>query len=242
MKRRSLIFLVIAMFSTIAVVILELGIRSAVLSPSILLDAKKQDEVHKLLTGYSIYQGEYQLDIQNALEDNIDYPLTFQIGDTDYRFHKVDTEHVMLPAGEEMTVLTRRGMEPSFNKEVIVQSSERKFFFNEYIIRAVKKDASFSIPLQPEFRQSFTFWIYGCSFLLPILLALLFNFLLSVRNLFTLFTPFILVAILPLLLNYHFSMGYALLWTNSYIWSILLCLFLPTFYRLQGRLLYINGR
>lgn len=140
----------------------------------------------------------------------------------------------MLPVGEEITVLTRRGVEPLFNKEVMVQSSERKFFFNEYIIRAVKKDASFFIPLQPEFRQSFTFWIYGCSFLLPILLALLFNSLLSVRNLFTLFTPFILAAILPLLLNYHFLMGYALLWTNSYIWSILLCIFLPTLLSVAG--------
>lgn len=178
---------------------------------------KSKTKCIKLLTGYSIYQGEYQLDIQNASEDNTNDSLTFQIGDTDYQFHKVDTEHVMLPVGEEITVLTRRGVEPLFNKEVMVQSSERKFFFNEYIIRAVKKDASFFIPLQPEFRQSFTFWIYGCSFLLPILLALLFNSLLSVRNLFTLFTPFILAAILSLLLNYHFLMGYALLWTNSYI-------------------------
>lgn len=105
-------------------------------------------------------------------------------------------ENVTFQAGEEMTVLTRRGVEPSFSDEVTIQSSERNFFFNEYTIRAAKKNESFSIQLEPEFRQSFTFWIYGCSFLFPFLLSLFFK--------------------------------------NSYIWTLLLCIFLPTFLSVAG--------
>lgn len=133
-----LLFLIAAAFSTIAVTMLELGIRSAVLSPSILLDAKKE-EVHKLLIGYSIYQGDYQLEIQKVSGDSSNYSLSFHIRDTDYRFSKVEMENVTFLAGEEMTVLTRRGVEPSFSDEVTIQSSERNFFFNEYTIRVAKK-------------------------------------------------------------------------------------------------------
>lgn len=229
MKKRALIFLLVAAFSTAAVMMVELGVRSAVLSPFILLDSKKQEEVHKLLTGYSIYQGDYLLDIQNTREGHDNRPLAFHIGRTDYQFNKVDTGNIALPAGEDMTIMTRRGVEASFNEEATIQSSERKFFFNEYTIHAVEKDASFSIQLKPEFSKALILMIYFCSFLLPCLLALFFNQILSLRNLFTLFMPFILAGILPLLLNYHFTMGYALLLTNSYIWSLVLCIFLPTF-------------
>lgn len=229
MKKRMLIFLLVTAFFTVSVIMVELSIRSAVLSPFILLDSKKNVGVQKLLTGYSIYQGDYLLDIENTEEDSTNRPLAFHIGPIDYQFIKVNTENIILPAGEELTVMTRRGVEPSFSKEVTIQSSKRKFFFNEYTIRAAKNDGSFSIQLKTEFSKTLTFLIYGCSFLLPFLLALFINKVLPWRNLFTLFVPFILAGILPLILNYHFSMGYALLLTKSYIWSILLCIFLPTF-------------
>jgi hypothetical protein len=129
MKKRMLIFLLVTAFFTVSVIMVELSIRSAVLSPFILLDSKKNVGVQKLLTGYSIYQGDYLLDIENTEEDSTNRPLAFHIGPIDYQFIKVNTENIILPAGEELTVMTRRGVEPSFSKEVTIQSSKRKFFF-----------------------------------------------------------------------------------------------------------------
>lgn len=123
-----LIFLLVTAFFTVSVIMVELSIRSAVLSPFILLDSKKNVGVQKLLTGYSIYQGDYLLDIENTEEDSTNRPLAFHIGPIDYQFTKVNTENIILPAGEELTVMTRRGVKPSFSKEVTIQSSKRKFF------------------------------------------------------------------------------------------------------------------
>lgn len=230
MKKSALIFLLVAAFSSAAVVMVELGVRSAVLSPFILLDSQKEEGVHKMLTGYSIYQGDYLLDIQkNDAAKTDDQPLVFHIGDTSYKFSEIHSKDVALPAGDELTVMTRRGIDAVFSHDTTIQSSDRKFFFNEYTILAPENSGLFSFHLKPEFSKPLIFLMYVGSFLLPCLLALFFNHVLSMRNLFTLFFPFILAGILPLILNYHFTMGYALLLTGSYIWSILLCIFVPSF-------------
>ncbi|MFD1409025.1 M48 family metalloprotease [Kroppenstedtia eburnea] len=229
MKKSALIILLIAAFSSAVVVMVELGIRSAVLSPFILLDSKKEEGVQKVLTGYSIYQGDYLLDIQNNTTATGEQPLAFHIGNTVYGFSEIHTENVALLAGDEWKVMTRRGIDAEIGHDAKIQSSDRKFFFNEYTIRAPENNASFSLHLKPEFSRPLILFIYLGSFLLPCLLALFFNQVLSMRNLFSLFFPFILAGILPLLLNYHFTMGYALLLTDSYIWSILLCIFVPSF-------------
>lgn len=229
MQKRALIFLLIAAFAAAAVVMVELGVRSAVLSPFILLDSKKEEGDQKLLTGYSTYQGNYLLHIQNNPDERAERPLSFHIGRTVYQFDEINMENIALSAGKEMTVLTRRGIEADFSDQANIQATERKFFFNQYVVRAPENDTVFSIHFKPEFSKTHILLIYFCSILLPCFLALIFNAVLPFRNLFTLFFPFILAGILPLLLNYHFTMSYALLLSESYILSILLCIFSPSF-------------
>ena len=65
--------------------------------------------------------------------------------------------------------------------------------------------------------------------LLPALLFLFFNLHESMKNLFTLFIPFVLAIFLPLGLNYYFLMGYVLSITGSYVLSIFLSILVPTF-------------
>lgn len=228
MNNRVFIFLLIAAFSVAVVTMIELGIRSAVLSPFILFDSnKEEEEIQKAFTGYSIYQGDYLLNIQSNTDVGNNRPLAFQIGHTNYQFRKINRENLAWPAGKEMTVVTRRGIEAALSGGAIIQSKERKLFFNQYTVLAPDNDEKIAIHLKSEFSQTLIFFIYFCSILMPSLLALFFN--VSFRNLFTLFFPFILAGILPLLLNYHFTMGSALLLSDSYIWSIILCIFFPSF-------------
>ena len=64
--------------------------------------------------------------------------------------------------------------------------------------------------------------------LLPALLFLFFNLHESMKNLFTLFIPFVLY-FSSLGLNYYFLMGYVLSITGSYVLSIFLSILVPTF-------------
>ncbi|WP_339164675.1 M48 family metalloprotease [Siminovitchia sp. FSL W7-1587] len=229
MKRTAFICLLVAAFLTAAVMLIELVVRSPMSSPLILFDSKSEAKVPKLLTGYSIYHGHYLLEMQRDTQSHEGRPLAFRIGSEDYQLKQIHPENVSLPAGQEMKVMTRRGIDVDISNGTSIQSNKRSFFFNEYTIRPAESDTSISIQLRSEFGLALTLLIYFGSFLLPSLLALAFNHVFSWRPLFTLFFPFILAGLLPLLLNYHFTMGYGLLLTGSYIWSIVLCIFLPAF-------------
>lgn len=229
MKKSMFIILIVTAFLTFVVIMIELSIRSAVLSPFILIESQKNVETQKLLTGYSIYHGDYLLNIKDT-EDVIVHPLAFHIGNTEYQFTKVDNKNIVLDAGKkELIVITRRGIEPFFNKEVMFHSSKANLFFNEYTIRIEENVSSFSIQLKSKFNKTFTLLIYCCSWLLPFLIALFINKVLPWHNLFTLFMPFILAGVLPIILNYQFTLDYSLLLTKSFILSILISIFLPTF-------------
>lgn len=65
--------------------------------------------------------------------------------------------------------------------------------------------------------------------LFPAMLFLFFNLHESMKNLFTLFIPFVLAIFLPLGLNYYFLMGYVLSITGSYVLSIILSILVPSF-------------
>lgn len=126
MNNRVFIFLLIAAFSVAVVTMIELGIRSAVLSPFILFDSnKEEEEIQKAFTGYSIYQGDYLLNIQSNTDVGNNRPLAFQIGHTNYQFRKINRENLAWPAGKEMTVMTRRA---AMSGGAIIQSKERKLF------------------------------------------------------------------------------------------------------------------
>lgn len=128
MKRTAFICLLVAAFLTAAVMLIELVVRSPMSSPLILFDSKSEAKVPKLLTGYSIYHGHYLLEMQRDTQSHEGRPLAFRIGSEDYQLKQIHPENVSLPAGQEMKVMTRRGIDVDISNGTSIQSNKRSFF------------------------------------------------------------------------------------------------------------------
>lgn len=88
MLRKASLSYFIASIITIIVILIEVGIRSAVVSPFVLLDSNK-DNNPKVLISHSLYQGDFLLTYQEGHSKDRS-EAAFQLGESKYisrRFH-----------------------------------------------------------------------------------------------------------------------------------------------------------
>lgn len=229
MLRKIMLCYFVAVIITICIITVELGLRSAIISPFLLIESNKEDkELHKVLTGYSSIQGNYLLSIEpRELNENKDDNLGFDVINKKYTFQDFNNVDVMVNG--DIEVVTRKGIIPSFSKETIVKESNNNILFNSYIISSTDYQQEITqMKIDLEYSDKVSIALYIISFLFSAAITSILNYRKSRRNLFTLFFPFILSVIVPIGMNYMYSFNYFLIQTDSYIYSFLLSILLPT--------------
>lgn len=229
MFRKIMFCYFVAVVITICLITVELGLRSAIISPFLLIESNKEDkELHKVLMGYSSIQGNYLLSIEpRELNENKDDNLGFDVINKKYTFQDFNNVDVMVNG--DIEVVTRKGIIPSFSKETIVKESNNNILFNSYIISSTDYQQEITqMKIDLEYSDKVSIALYIISFLFSAAITSILNYRKSRRNLFTLFFPFILSVIVPIGMNYMYSFNYFLIQTDSYIYSFLLSILLPT--------------
>ncbi|MFS0654858.1 M48 family metalloprotease [Bacillus sp. 179-C3.3 HS] len=230
MLRKASLSYLIASLMTIIFILIEIGIRSAVFSPFVLLDSNKENNP-KVFISHSLFQGDYLLTYQDGSFKDLSEP-AFQLGGKQIHFTEIPSTNgtSTIEAGkimeDEAVVFLRRGFEP-IHEAINIEKVSHDPFFTKYHLTNLTETTK----IETVFKHSPTLitFITLIGILLPALLCLFFNLHESMKNLFTLFIPFILAIFLPLGLNYHFLMGYVLSITGSYVISIILSILVPSF-------------
>lgn len=216
---------------TIIIILIEVSIRSVVVSPFVLLDSNKENN-SKVFLSYSLFQGEVLLTYQDASSNDLS-EVAFQLGGKQINFTKIpstngistiDKDKIM---NDQAVVFLRRGFVPFHDDTIKMEEISQNPFFSTYHLG----DLIETPKIKAEFKHNTTYitFITLMGILLPALLFLFFNLHESMKNLFTLFIPFVLAIFLPLGLNYYFLMGYVLSITGSYVISIILSILVPSF-------------
>lgn len=231
MLRKASLSYLIASIITIIVILIEVGIRSAVVSPFVLLDSNKENNP-KVLISHSLFQGDFLLTYQDG-SSNEHSEAAFQLGGKQINFteipsangtNTIETDKIM---NDKAVVFLRRGFVPIHDDTISMEHVSQNPFFSKYNLTNLTETTK----IKTGFKHSTTYitLITLMGILLPALLFLFFNLHESMKNLFTLFIPFVLAIFLPLGLNYYFLMGYVLSITGSYVLSIFLSILVPTF-------------
>jgi|GEM_PF-1846310 len=250
-KKLSVYFLVSAA-TTFAMIILEIVVHSAVLSPFILLNAKNKEFFsQQLLVGYSSIQGNYLLIVRNEngtrddLEKQPPPSAQFKLGNSTYTFYTINLPEVVLDKegllrNNYIEVITRRGIIASFNNDVALVNVHKDILFNRYQLKVDAKNIDFNIELKSEYSSTlilavllFTIVSPGTLFALSKIASRTLdtknNSLIEDLLLVIIFLPFILSVIVPAVLNYYYVIGSILLCTDSYLASMTLSILLPVF-------------
>ncbi|MDG5790187.1 M48 family metalloprotease [Evansella sp. AB-P1] len=234
MFKKFMLCYFVAVVATISIIVVEIGVRSAVLSPFILLESKVEEEgTQKYLTGYSSIQGDYFLTIKPKQNEMImkDKESSFNVINKQFVYQKFNSVGNGEMKGPELELVTRNGIIPSFSNETNIAEKDRNLFFQTYVISKndqVNKLELDNMKLSTAHNDTFSIVIYVLSFLIAGIITFLLNVKKSLRNLFTLFFPFLTALILPLGLNYFYTLNFFLIKTDSYIYSMLFSIFLPT--------------
>lgn len=242
MFRKLMLCYIVAVVITICIITVELGLRSAINSPVLLIESNMEDKgIHKVLTGYSSIQGNYLLSIESReLNENKDDSLGFDVINKKYRFQ--DLNDVVERVNGDIEVVTRKGIIPSFSKETIVKEDNNNLLINSYIISSTDYQQEIAqMKIDSEYSDKVSIALYIISFLFSAVITYILNCKESRRNLFTLFFPFILAIVVPIGLNYIYSFNYFLIQTDSYIYSFLLSILLPTWISLFLTTVILNS-
>ncbi|QGX65927.1 M48 family metalloprotease [Bacillus sp. ms-22] len=231
MLRKASLSYLIASIMTIIVILIEVGARSAIVSPFVLLDSNKVN-TPKVFISHSLFQGEFLLTYQEG-DSKGRSEAAFQLGGKQINFTEIPSENGLstIEKGKIMkdnaVVFLRRGFAPIHDDMIKMEQVSQNPFFSQYRLTNLTETTK----VKAEFKHSAIFVIFMTllGILLPALLFLFFNLHESMKNLFTLFIPFVLAIFLPLGLNYYFLMGYVLSITGSYVLSIILSILVPCF-------------
>ncbi|MCY7692315.1 M48 family metallopeptidase [Bacillus altitudinis] len=231
MLRKASLSYFIASIITIIVILIEVGIRSAVVSPFVLLDSNKNNNP-KVLISHSLYQGDFLLTYQeDPFKDRSE--AAFQLGGKQIHFTEIpsrdgistiETEKLIK---DKATVFLRRGFEPIHDDKIKMEQVSQNPFFSKYNLMNLTETTKVKTGFKHNTIYIILITLMGILF--PAMLFLFFNLHESMKNLFTLFIPFVLAIFLPLGLNYYFLMGYVLSITGSYVLSIILSILVPSF-------------
>lgn len=231
MLRKASLSYLIASIVTIVVILIEIGFRSAVVSPFVLLDSNKEKNP-KILISHSLFQGDYLLTYQDH-SSNDHSKAAFQLGGKQINFTEIPSMNGISTIStdkfmnEKAEVFLRRGFIPVNHDTITMEKVSQNPFFSKYQLTKLTGTTK----VEAGFKHSTTFvsLITLLGIILPALLFLFFNLNESMKNLFTLFIPFVLAIFLPLGLNYYFLMGYVLSISGSYFLSIILAILMPSF-------------
>jgi Zn-dependent protease with chaperone function len=241
----------VSVATTFMIMILEIVSYSAVLSPSIILNAKREESFYsQLLVGHSIIQGNYLLVVraQNIVRGNSEKhasPLAqFNLGDSTYTLHSITLPEVALKEdllrNSHIEVVTRRGIIASFNSEVELADVRKNILFNRYYLEEKTKSTGFTIELRSEYSLRFVLAILIFTVIFPGMLYMLFG-ITKIFNrkisspivgwivLACLFLLFIFSVAIPAALNYCYTMGPILLYTDSHLLAMVLSILVPVF-------------
>lgn len=231
MLRKAFLSYLTASMITIIVIMIELGIRSAVVSPFVLLDSNKESNP-KVFVAHSLYQGDVLLTYQDG-SFNGPSEASLQLSGKNINLTQIpsangismiETDKIM---NDKALVFLRKGFVPIHDDTIMMEQETQNPFFSTYNLTNLTETTK----INTNFKYSITFVTFMTlmGILLPALLFFLFNLHESMKNLFTLFIPFVLAIFLPLGLNYYFLMGYVLSVTGSYVLSMILSILVPSF-------------
>lgn len=220
--------------------------------------SKKNDTV-QILIGYSTIHGNYLLtthDYSNNHNYSTEQQSTAQLklGNTIYKFFKVNIPDIDLngkisTTEQHFEVITRNGIVASFSENTKLVLVKGNAFFNIYKLEIEKENPRVRIELRPEHALTKVIGVFLFSIIFPALLLFLFSTVaikyrrkqncqdndnnkvpvMELIVLFIMFSPYFLAILLPLFLNYNYSMSYMLIFTGSYLISILTTILLPVF-------------
>lgn len=238
---------------TVIIMIVEIALYSAVLSPFILLNADKEESFSKqLLVGHSTVQGNYLLvirdqnDVPGGFEKHALPSTQFKLGDSIYTFYGITLpgDGVLkedLLKNSHVEVVTRRGIIASFNSGVEVADVRKTILFNRYYLERDAGNAGLDVELKSEYSLRFILAIIIFTTFSPGMLFALSKIISKILDrkvnsslkdwivLVIIFLPFIFSVMLPAVLNYCYVMGPILFYTNSYLLSIALSILMPVF-------------
>ncbi|MCQ6277181.1 M48 family metalloprotease [Bacillus sp. V3B] len=231
MLRKASLSYLIASIVTILVILIEVGFRSAVVSPFVILDSSKEN-TPKVLIAHALFQGDYLLTYQDKSFNN-NSEAAFQLGGQQLNFTEIPLTNGISTINtdlmnEKAEVFLRRGFEPINDEKLNVEEVSQNPLFTKFQLTNLS-ESPLKVETRFKYSTSFITTVTLMGIILPALLFIFFNLNESMKNLFTLFIPFVLAVILPLGLNYYFLMGYVLSFTGSYIVSIFLSILVPGF-------------
>lgn len=232
MKKKLTLCYLIASVITIFVIIIDISVRSPLLSPYLLFENQNSNSpsIPKVITGYSDLQEDHLLLINNK-ESDTSYKkpsMKFELGQKSFSFHQIEHKGEV-PIKEGMVeVITRKGIIPVFEQNLPVKESAN-IFVNKYIVTLGNE--SFSLQLQSEYPLFWLFASFVFSILFPAFLFFIYRLWVlkgkEMDNIFIIFLPYALSVLFPCL-NYFYFMNFILLRTDSYIISIILSIMMPT--------------
>jgi len=227
--------------------LLEIVTYSAVLSPAVLFNASK--EKSQLFVGHSIIQGNNllvvseQKDPLTNAEKRIPPSAQFNLDELTYTFYGVHLPEISLRENtlkyNHIEIVTRRGIVASFGGEVELVDFSESILFNRYRLEGNLKNTSFNVELGPEYSLMFVLLIIAFTIIASGILYILFNGISKILErkihspikdwiiLAIIFMPFLLSVIIPATLNYYYTMGFALLYTDSHLLAMIFSILVP---------------
>lgn len=236
-KSKYIFIMIIVAFT---VVVIDSGLRSVVTSPFILFDAKNSTHSsQQILTGHAGIQGDYLLEIGDTRSTDELPSAKVILGETTYNYYNLDDPREISLDTEmiQLDVVTRKGIIASFNEETEIILENSNLLFNRYHVKVREGNSGLLLDLHTEFSISWIAFILLAGAIFPAMYLLLINIAYARLNsnssfsLFELFmrflVPYLLAFLMPILLNYYFVFGLALLLTNSYFLGLLFSIVIP---------------
>ncbi len=231
MLHRISISYLVACVITVIVILIEVGFRSAAVSPMILLNSNDEASSSKILIGESLFHGDYLMSHNEDLKGNSDNKVQLTLVNKVITFHEITPENSTYNIGfdkglESSEVILRRGFKITNSEKIPLKKRSSNLFFEKYTLDLSN---SSNIILKTSFKYSIFIVVISTilTIFIPGLLFFVFNIKESFKNIFTLFLPFVLAVFFPLIINYYLLMGYLLSITNSYAISVVTAILIP---------------
>ncbi|MEC5423320.1 M48 family metalloprotease [Virgibacillus sp. C22-A2] len=253
MLKNKIKYAFIMMIVAFAIIVFDSGIRSVVTSPFILFDAKNStNSTKQILTGYAGIQGDYFLDVGETDSINGRSPVQITLGNTLYNYYNLEDLKQVNPniVGKQLDVVTRKGVVASFGEGAETTLKSSNLLFNRYEVQLGEDNLAVPLDLHAEFSLLWIIIILVVVLFSPAVYLLVINITyvkinpnsnFSLLELFIrLLVPYLLAFLMPILLNYYFVFGSALLLTNSYIIGLLLSIIVPVVLALKLTILADN--
>ncbi|WP_025027314.1 hypothetical protein [Caldalkalibacillus mannanilyticus] len=165
MVKRITVNYLVAAIITILVIMIELSVRSPILSPFLLIDDHKKEPVsQKIMAGFSSFQGNYLMNISSLKQGEEREPaFGFHLGSKSYTFYQLkDTPNLQIDKAllqaSTLEVNTRKGVIAVFEEGAHSSFEGGSGFLNRYQITRENGSLPVRVTFESEFTRELGFW------------------------------------------------------------------------------------